>query len=145
MLGRLRMNVDECIEDYKRMGDLIFGRPRLFSMRGPLPANRSKYNHEKLKEAVEAIVNHRLAGHGDHLGDHAFPSSQERCRMYEPVKSDSRLVSIRLISLVSLRPIERKAQFRLHISSGLTTTSSPQTRPSLSSILGRPAPSPSGR
>ena len=122
MLGRLRMNVDECIEDYKRMGGIIFGRPRLFSMRGPLPANRSKYDHEKLKVAVEAIVNHRLAGHGDHLGDHTFPSSQERCRTYDPVKYDSHLVGVRLISLVSLQPIERKVQFQLHISSGLTTT-----------------------
>jgi hypothetical protein len=116
------MNVDECIEDYKTMGGLIFGHPRLFSMRGPLPANRYKYNHEKLKAAVEAIVNHRLAGHGDHLGDHTFPSSQERCRTYESVKYYSNLVSKRLISLVSLQPIERKAQFQLHISSGLTTT-----------------------
>jgi hypothetical protein len=122
MLGRLRMNVDECIKDYKTMGGLIFGRPRLFSMRGPLLANRPKYNHEKLKEAVESIVNNRLAGHGDHLGDHTFPSSQERCRTYESVKYDSYLFSIRLISLVSLWPIERKTQFQLHISSGLTTT-----------------------
>jgi hypothetical protein len=88
MLGRLRMNVDECIEDYKTMGGIIFGRPRLFSMRGPLPANRSKYDHEKLKGAVEAVVNQRLVGHGDHLGDHTFPSSQERCRTYESVKYD---------------------------------------------------------
>ena len=102
MLGRLRMNIDQCIEDYKRMGGVIFGRPRLLSMRGPLPANRSKYDHRKLKAAVEAVVNRRLAGHGDHLGDHTFPSSQERCRTYESVKYDSHLVGTRLIPLVSL-------------------------------------------
>ena len=36
MLSRLRMTVDECIDEYKTLGDKVFGHPRMFSSGGTL-------------------------------------------------------------------------------------------------------------
>ena len=36
MLSRLRMTVDECIDEYKTLGDKVFGHPRIVSSGGML-------------------------------------------------------------------------------------------------------------
>jgi hypothetical protein len=61
MLGRLRMTVDDCIKEYETLGDKIFGESRWFSIRGPLPALREKYNCDKFKKVVQEVVKRRKA------------------------------------------------------------------------------------
>lgn len=79
MLSRLRMTIDDCIEEYANMGADIFGSPRIFSMRGPIPWKREKYDYRKLEAAIKDVVNrrHRKAGQ---VSDSMYPSTPDRCR-----------------------------------------------------------------
>jgi hypothetical protein len=73
------MTIDDCILEYANMGQRIFGNPRRFSMRGPFPWNREKYDHKKLKAAVKDVIrrhNWKL----DQVGDTAYQSDPDRCR-----------------------------------------------------------------
>jgi hypothetical protein len=80
MLSRLRMNIDDCLLEYKTMGQVIFGKPRTWSIRGPLFFPKEKYDHKNLQRAIEDVINRRaVKSHGD-LGEHMFKSSEDRCR-----------------------------------------------------------------
>jgi hypothetical protein len=50
MLSRLRMTVDECLEEYRTLGSDVFGKPRLFTMKTIL---RDKYDWKRLHKAIE--------------------------------------------------------------------------------------------
>jgi hypothetical protein len=88
MLSRLRMNIDDCIAEYTELGQRIFGNQsqwfytqrRIFSLRGPIPWNREKYDHRKLESAVQEVVNKRLHVSKDRAAGHMFPSHESRCR-----------------------------------------------------------------
>jgi hypothetical protein len=79
MLGRLRMTIDDCIEEYKKMGAAIFGKPRIFSMRGPILWNQEKYDHRKLETAIKDVIKRRHSK-ADQVGDSMYPSNPDRCR-----------------------------------------------------------------
>ena len=79
MLSRLRMTIDDCIEEYRNMGANIFGKPRLFSMRGPIPWNQEKYSHRKLEESIKDVVKRRH-WKDDQFSDSMYPSTPDRCR-----------------------------------------------------------------
>lgn len=53
MLSRFRMTVDDCIKEYKTMGEKIFAKPRPFAKGAVL---WHKYNHRALKRAVEEVT-----------------------------------------------------------------------------------------
>lgn len=82
------MNIDECIAEYEGLGKQIFGNQlplfniqrRIFSLRGPIPWNREKYDHEKLEKAIQEVVNKRLRVPNDRAVGQMFPSHEERCR-----------------------------------------------------------------
>jgi hypothetical protein len=90
MLSRLRMNIDDCIAEYTGLGNRIFGNQlrllhtqrRLFSLRGPILWNREKYDHKKLENAVQEVVNKRLNVSRDRAAGQMFPSDESRCRTY---------------------------------------------------------------
>jgi hypothetical protein len=50
MLGRLRMNIPDCLHYYRKFGNDLFG-----SKRSPIPL-ATKYRHKPLEEAVKEIV-----------------------------------------------------------------------------------------
>ncbi|KAI9649163.1 hypothetical protein NHQ30_001730 [Ciborinia camelliae] len=79
MLSRLRMNIDDCIQEYENLGQRIFGQPRKFSMRGPIPWNQEKYDHHKLEEVVKDVVRRR-DWKQDQVTDTVYPSNPDRCR-----------------------------------------------------------------
>jgi hypothetical protein len=57
MLGRLRMDIDECIDTFLRIIKLTFGNPRAFSIRTfPLFYSRAKYNHKALEKEMQDVV-----------------------------------------------------------------------------------------
>lgn len=56
MLGRLRMSVGHCIEEYKLLGGKIFGEPRKFNARSVFFWNRGKYDCENVKNAVSEVT-----------------------------------------------------------------------------------------
>jgi hypothetical protein len=77
MLGRLRMNVDDCIEEYINFSEKIFGHPRIFSLRGPIWWPRPKYDHKRLEEAVQDVVFRRLRPKGQNT---SLASNDQMCR-----------------------------------------------------------------
>jgi hypothetical protein len=72
------MTVDDCIKEYETLGDKIFGESRWFSIRGPMPALREKYNGEKFAEVVRSVVKRRLPGSEDL--QEPFASDSLMCR-----------------------------------------------------------------
>ncbi|KAK4938042.1 hypothetical protein LTR10_021449 [Elasticomyces elasticus] len=55
MLGRLRMTVGHCIEEYIELGGDIFGKPRMFNARSVLFWNRGKYEGSNVEKVVEKV------------------------------------------------------------------------------------------
>ncbi|KAH7317221.1 acyl transferase/acyl hydrolase/lysophospholipase, partial [Rhexocercosporidium sp. MPI-PUGE-AT-0058] len=67
MLGQLRMSIDECIDAYRTLGEEVFRKPRLASIRGPIPWLRPKFSHMKLEGVLHGIVQ-RHSGLASPLG-----------------------------------------------------------------------------
>lgn len=82
MLGRLRMNVDDCIRDYERLGDRVFGHGRWFHLRSFPPAPREKYNHKVLEHVVRDVVERRVPYVATFPGGRNFGFDENRCRTY---------------------------------------------------------------
>ncbi|KAE8450481.1 hypothetical protein EG329_006211 [Mollisiaceae sp. DMI_Dod_QoI] len=80
MLGRLRMSVDECIKEYKKLSSDIFGHPRLASVRGPIPWLRDKYDGKTIQRAVEDVVERRMSKEERQSGAGNFNSPLGLCR-----------------------------------------------------------------
>lgn len=80
MLSRLRMDVDDTIEEFKRLASTIFGNPRKFSIRGPILWPRPKHDYRILEIAVRELLNKRLPKLRHHIGGQRFASNQETCR-----------------------------------------------------------------
>ena len=81
MLGRLRMNIDDCIEEYEKLGSEIFANPRKFHFRSLLFAPREKYNHKVLKDVIQKLVNERVPKIDKFPGGKIFASDENRCRV----------------------------------------------------------------
>jgi len=79
MLSRLRMTIDDCIDEYANMGERIFGNPRTFSLRGPIPWTREKYDEKKLEAVIKDVVKRRH-WNVDRVEDSMYPSTPDRCR-----------------------------------------------------------------
>jgi hypothetical protein len=78
MLGRLSMTVDECLEAYQKLADLVFGHPRRLHIRKPPFIPRDKYDHKRLEKAIKEIVKQRNSdGHGNTMFRQPNP---EMCR-----------------------------------------------------------------
>ncbi|OCL08373.1 FabD/lysophospholipase-like protein [Glonium stellatum] len=80
ILGRLRMGIDECIEEYEKFGGEIFGHPRWASIRGPIPFLRDKYSGERLQNVIEDVVARRLPPHQLLVGAGNFSSAPALCK-----------------------------------------------------------------
>ena len=83
MLGRLRMNVDDCIEEYRTLGKEVFGRSRLFHLRSipPFWFPREKYNHKTLEGVIQGLVDRRVPKIGGFPGGKTFAFDENRCRV----------------------------------------------------------------
>lgn len=79
MLGRLRMTVEDCIQQYETLGDRVFGRPRRFHIRKAPWILREKYNHKHLEEVMKEVVkSHDPSG----KSQAKFTSNDDMCRTY---------------------------------------------------------------
>ena len=82
MIGRLRMNIDDCIRDYETFGAKVFGRSRWFSLRmSPFFWIREKYNEKNLEDAVKNVVRKRVPKVADFPGGTNFAFDENRCRV----------------------------------------------------------------
>lgn len=84
MLGRLRMNVDDCIEEYETLGGKVFGKSRYFHIRSipPFWLPREKYNHETLETVIQSLIDRRIPKIGQFPGGKTFAFDENRCRVY---------------------------------------------------------------
>lgn len=80
MLSRLRMDINDCIGEYEKMGNRVFGKPRAFSLRGPIPWNRPKFDHKEFEAVIQEVVDSRLQASPDRAAGQMFPSHESRCR-----------------------------------------------------------------
>lgn len=80
MLGRLRMSVDDCMREYEKLSDDIFGHPRWASVKGPIPWLRDKYDGETIQKAVEDVINRRMSPEERKAGAGSFNSPPGLCR-----------------------------------------------------------------
>ncbi|KAJ3530581.1 hypothetical protein NM208_g9266 [Fusarium decemcellulare] len=56
MLGRLRMSVDEALDEYSEFGNAVFGKSRWFHERSLLWYPRAKFSCRKTREAFQGVV-----------------------------------------------------------------------------------------
>ena len=80
MLGRLRMNIDDCISDYEILGGKVFGHSRWVHLRSPLWFPRDKYNHKNLQNVIKDVVDHRVPKIHKFPGGQNFAFDENRCR-----------------------------------------------------------------
>ena len=82
MIGRLRMNIDDCINDYETLGARVFGRSRWFSVRMcPFFWFRDKYDHKVLEKVIQDVVRERAPKEAGFLGGQNFAFDENRCRV----------------------------------------------------------------
>lgn len=80
MLGRLRMNVDDCISEYEILGAKVFGHSRKWHLRSPLFWPRDKYNFKTLENVVRDVVRRRVPKVAEFPGGRNFAFDENRCR-----------------------------------------------------------------
>jgi hypothetical protein len=78
MLSRLRMTVDDCIQEYLNLGGRIFGKPRrIHQLVKPLFwLNRTKYDAKVLENVIQDVTNRR----GNKGGGSCFEGEPDLCR-----------------------------------------------------------------
>ncbi|EJT82032.1 hypothetical protein GGTG_02006 [Gaeumannomyces tritici R3-111a-1] len=82
MLARLRMPVDDCIEEYKTLGDRMFGNPRRSYQGGwqGLVSKKNKSATIPLEEAIQDVIRRCGKISGDQEGAMTFKSPTGLCR-----------------------------------------------------------------
>jgi hypothetical protein len=74
------MDVDDTIDEFKRLAGVIFGKPRIFSIRGPIIYPRPKHDYRILEKAVGGLLERRMPKLRHNMGGPKFPSNPEMCR-----------------------------------------------------------------
>ena len=80
MLGRFRMTVLDCLQEYENLGGKIFGKPRFFTAVHFGVISRTKYKGSTLKKIFEDVTSRRselLHRTDDRI---TFPSKRGLCR-----------------------------------------------------------------
>jgi hypothetical protein len=80
MLSRLRMDVEDTIDEFLNLSGEIFGSPRLFSLRGPLPGPLPKHDHRRLERAIQGVLDRRLPRLRHNIGGQEFRSNEDMCK-----------------------------------------------------------------
>lgn len=83
MLGRLRMPIKDCIDEYKHLARKTLGNSRQFTeLNYPfIPGHRrTKYNAKKFRMDFEDIVDRRNQWSTDETRNATFPAEQDLCK-----------------------------------------------------------------
>ena len=80
MLGRFRMSVPDCINEYKTLGEEVFGRPRVFSTLRFGLGNRTKYKAARLEKVFKDVTVRRNEYLADPDPNIRFPSGRGMCK-----------------------------------------------------------------
>jgi hypothetical protein len=74
MISRLRMTVDDCLEEYKAFGSDVFGKPRPFTMKTII---WDKFSWKRLQKVIEDVT---LRHCEDPHARTKWPSPEDLCR-----------------------------------------------------------------
>lgn len=83
MLARLRMPVEDCMEEYRKLGGVIFGKPRHIhhaGIMGILPIKRNKFSSESLESTIKDVIRRRGEISSDHDDAMLFNTPKGLCR-----------------------------------------------------------------
>ncbi|KAF5010853.1 hypothetical protein FDECE_3026 [Fusarium decemcellulare] len=80
MLGRLRMSVDDALDEYTEFGNAVFGKPRWFHERSGFWYPRAKFSCRKTGEAFKMVVYRSLQRERGCLGVHEVENEQFKYR-----------------------------------------------------------------
>ncbi|KAK3657560.1 hypothetical protein LTR56_002335 [Elasticomyces elasticus] len=114
MLGRLRMTVPDCLDEYGRLCARVFGQPRTFTqLRLPF-IKRSKYSSKHLQEVFEDIICRR--GEEESYGQQPrYPVADNVCKCFvTSMISDRRndLLNVSKPFIIRSYPCMRKDQYQ---------------------------------
>lgn len=73
------MSVDEAIPEFITVIGRLYGKRRIFSMRGPIPWKRPRYDQELLKNLLSDLVRRKLPS-SHRIGDDKFQSNLDLCK-----------------------------------------------------------------
>ncbi|KAL8791757.1 MAG: hypothetical protein Q9195_005633 [Heterodermia aff. obscurata] len=81
MLGRLKMDIDECLINFETYADEIFGHPRMFNILTLRITNRTKYGRRILERASRRVVkDFGKSPDGRVWKINTFAAPQDQCR-----------------------------------------------------------------
>lgn len=80
LLGRFRMTVKDCMDEYENFGGEIFGKPRFFTQLNFGIIRRTKYKGETLKRVFEDVTARRSEPLQKTDSRITFPSKQGLCK-----------------------------------------------------------------
>lgn len=82
MLATLRMSVQDCLEEYKRLAGSVFGHPRHLHQAGQLGVlvQRNKYATTNLENAIKDVMRRRGEVAHDHDDAMQFRTPKGLCR-----------------------------------------------------------------
>ncbi len=85
MLGRLRMPVEDCLEEYKNLAGTVFGHPRHIHSIGALGitslTKRTKYKTSRLEDTIKEVVSRRGENVPDQFDSLRFETERGLCRV----------------------------------------------------------------
>ncbi|KAF2471780.1 FabD/lysophospholipase-like protein [Lindgomyces ingoldianus] len=90
MLGRFRMTVQDCLYEYKEMGNKIFGKPRLVSQPNTGIISRPKYSASALEEVFKDVTARRCEHVDQRIKEVTFPSMPGLCNTFVTTKKRER-------------------------------------------------------
>ena len=81
MLGRLRMTVSDCNDEYMKLGEEVFGRPRTFTTLRFLISNRHKFKTAKMTQVCKDVCQRRSEWlESNYAGKISFPLGRGLCK-----------------------------------------------------------------
>ncbi len=112
MLGRLRMSVDDCIDEYLRLGGRVFGKPRHFHqlVKPLIWVDRTKYDAKIFEDVIQDVTERR----GKIGGGSRFKSEPGLCKTCVSPFADSHMqanIGLVVSSRIETSPIIRKETF----------------------------------
>lgn len=82
MLGRFRMTVEDCIDEYKNLAGRVFGHPRhLYDMDTFGLIKRCKYDTKNFEDVIKDVIVRRVEGGRDNPQNARFDIEYGLCRV----------------------------------------------------------------
>lgn len=92
MLGRLRMSVHDCLNEYRKFAESMFGNPRFASTRSPLYWPQPKYDHHPFESQFESLLRRYDKSFVDEKPREVLLGSDtKQCKTYVILRTRSRI------------------------------------------------------